>query len=169
MDKITDEAFKIIISYGADILLAVVILVLGSKVAKIAKRVVMAILTKSGQEKTVVSFIGNIIQVLIMTFAVIATLAKLGIQTASFIAVIGSAGIAVGLALQGSLANFASGFLLLIFRPFKAGDIVEAAGVTGRVEEVLLFTTILISTENVRIIIPNGKLYSDIIKVHPNP
>ncbi|QWR78522.1 mechanosensitive ion channel family protein [Candidatus Magnetomonas plexicatena] len=161
--------FKTAVAYGLNIFSAVAILIVGNIAAKISKKVVTAILIKTGQEKTVVSFIGNIVHVVIMTFAIIATLAKFGIQTASFIAVIGSAGIAIGLALQGSLANFASGFLLLVFRPFKAGDIVEAAGVTGCVEEILFLTTVLISAENVKIIIPNGKLYSDIIKVHPKP
>ncbi|MBF0520088.1 MAG: mechanosensitive ion channel [Nitrospirae bacterium] len=159
--------FKTVFDYGLNIFSAIAILVVGNMAAKILKRVISTILTKSGQEKTVISFISNLIHVLIMTFAIIATLAKFGIQTASFIAVIGSAGIAVGLALQGSLANFASGFLILLFRPFKSGDVIEAAGVTGRVEDVLLLTTILISTENIKIIIPNGKLYSDIIKVYP--
>ncbi|NLW68243.1 MAG: mechanosensitive ion channel, partial [Bacteriovoracaceae bacterium] len=96
-----------------------------------------------------------------MTFVVLAALAQLGIQTTSFIAVIGAAGLAIGLALQGSLANFAAGFLLIIFKPFKAGDYIEGAGVAGTVEGIQVFTTVLRTADNKTIIVPNAKIMGD--------
>ena len=93
-----------------------------------------------------------------MVFVVVAALGQTGIQTTSFIAILGAAGLAIGLALQGSLANFAAGFLLIIFRPFKVGDVVEAAGVTGKVNVIQIFTTTLKTPDNKTIIIPNAKI-----------
>ena len=97
----------------------------------------------------------------LLTFVVIAALAQLGIQTTSFIAIIGAAGLAVGLALQGALANFAAGFLMIIFRPFKTGHYIEGAGVAGVVEEIHVFTTQLRTPDNKTVIIPNAKLMGD--------
>ena len=96
-----------------------------------------------------------------MIFVILAALGQLGIQTTSFIAIIGAAGLAIGLALQGSLANFAAGFLMIIFRPFKVGDVIDAAGVLGSVEEIQVFTTQLKTPDNKTIIIPNAKLTAD--------
>jgi len=97
----------------------------------------------------------------VLAIATIAALAELGVQTASVVAMLGAAGLAIGLALQGSLANFAAGVLLVIFRPFKAGDYVEAGGTGGTVEEVQLFATVLKTPDNRKVIVPNGKIYSD--------
>jgi small conductance mechanosensitive channel len=101
---------------------------------------------------------------LILTFTVLAALAKFGIQTASFVAVIGAAGFAVGFALQGSLANFAAGVLILLLRPFKDGDYIMGAGEAGTVKEITLFTTVLATADNVKVLVPNGKLFGDVIK-----
>ncbi|MDZ7698849.1 MAG: mechanosensitive ion channel [Deltaproteobacteria bacterium] len=111
-----------------------------------------------------VKFVGSLTYFLILTFAVVAALAKFGIQTTSFVAVLGAAGLAVGLALQGSLANFAAGVLILILRPFKVGDFIMGAGEMGTVKEIQLFTTILATPDNVQVLIPNGKLFSSTIK-----
>jgi small conductance mechanosensitive channel len=97
----------------------------------------------------------------LLVFVVLAALGQLGIQTTSFIAVIGAAGLAIGLALQGSLSNFAAGFLMIIFRPFKVGDFIEGAGVSGTVEKIQIFTTQIITPDNKTIIIPNAKLSGD--------
>lgn len=97
----------------------------------------------------------------LLAFVILAALGQLGIQTTSFIAVIGAAGLAIGLALQGSLSNFAAGVLMIIFRPFKVGDLIEGAGVFGTVEEIHIFTTQLKTTDNKTVIIPNAKLTSD--------
>jgi small conductance mechanosensitive channel len=100
----------------------------------------------------------NLCYVVLLTFVVIAALANIGLQTASFVAVLGAAGLAVGLALQGSLSNFAAGVLMLIFKPIRVGDFVEAGGAKGSVKEVGIFTTILNSPDNVRIIVPNSQI-----------
>ncbi len=98
-----------------------------------------------------------------LVFVVIAALAQLGIQTTSFIAVLGAAGLAIGLALQGSLSNFAAGFLMIIFKPFRAGDYIEGGGTAGVVEKIEVFTTTLTTADNKVIIVPNAKMMGDII------
>jgi len=122
------------------------------------------LLEKTSTDASIISFVTRLIYVLILIFSLIAALAKFGIQTTSFVAVLGAAGLAVGLALQGSLANFAAGILLLMLRPFKVGDYINGAGEAGTVKEISLFTTILTTPDNVKIIVPNGKLFGDTIK-----
>jgi small conductance mechanosensitive channel len=148
-------------SFGVSIMLAVVILVAGVWLAKLVRKILRGVLERKDMEPTVVSFAVNLAYYALVAFAALAALAKLGIQTTSFIAVIGAAGLAVGLALQGSLANFAAGFLIVLFRPFRAGDYIEAAGTTGTVESISIFTTQLRTPDNKSIIIPNGKLTAD--------
>jgi small conductance mechanosensitive channel len=143
---------------------AILIFILGRIVAGIVRRLVRKALTRTGTDPALVSFLGTLTYAAIIVFTVLAVLAKFGIQTASFVAVLGAAGFAVGFALQGSLGNFASGVMLLVFRPFKTGDYIDAAGTAGTVKDVQLFNTILATPDNVKIIIPNGKLYGDIIK-----
>jgi small conductance mechanosensitive channel len=109
-------------------------------------------------DKTLISFVCSLVYVLLLAFVIIAAINKLGIQTTSFIAIIGAAGLAIGLALQGSLANFAAGVLMIIFRPFKVGDLIEGGGTTGTVEEIQIFTTQLKSADNKTIIVPNSKM-----------
>jgi small conductance mechanosensitive channel len=149
-------------TYGLKIIGAIIILILGRIAAGIARKAVKRMLAK--QDPSVVSFAGSFAYVLVLVFAILAALAKFGFQTASLIAVLGAAGLAVGFALQGSLANFAAGLLILIFRPYKVGDFVDVAGVAGTVKEMQLFTTQLATPDNVRILVPNGKIYGDIIK-----
>ena len=119
---------------------------------------------KAKTEPPIVSFTGNLTYILILTFAVLAALAKFGIQTASFVAILAAAGFAIGFALQGSLANFAAGILILVLRPFRVDDYIEAGGVAGTVKEIGLFTTVLATPDNIKIMAPNGKIYGDIIK-----
>ncbi len=114
--------------YGLKVLAALVILIVGRWVSGWLKDVAARILARRKVDPTIVSFVGHLTYIALITFLVIAALAQLGIQTTSFIAVIGAAGLAIGLALQGSLANFAAGFLMIIFKPFKAGDYIEGAG-----------------------------------------
>ncbi len=150
--------------YGLKIIGAVIILIVGRIAAGIGRKIVTKVMVKAKTDAAVVSFVGSLVHIMILTFAVLAALAKFGIQTASFVAVLGAAGFAVGFALQGSLANFAAGVLILIFRPFRQGDLIDAAGVFGLVQDIHLFTTTLATVDNVQIIVPNGKLYGDIIK-----
>ncbi len=147
--------------YGIQVIAAIFILLAGGWLAKLARKIVERLLTKAKTEAILVSFVGQFVYVLLMMFVVLAVLAKLGVQTTSFIAVIGAAGLAVGLALQWSLANFASGVLLIIFRPIRVDDFVQAAGVTGAVEEIQIFTTQLRTPDNKTVIIPNAKLTGD--------
>ena len=147
--------------YGIKILAAAVILVVGRWAAKGITKITQGFLTRGKVDPTIISFAEHLTYVALMVFIVLAALAQLGIQTTSFIAVIGAAGLAIGLALQGSLANFAAGFLMIIFKPFKAGDYIEGAGVAGTVDKIQIFTTTLKTPDNKLVIIPNSKIMSD--------
>jgi small conductance mechanosensitive channel len=147
--------------YGLKIIAAVVIFIVGRWVAKILRNLIERMMSKAKVDETLVKFVGNLTYVALLVIVVIAALNQLGIQTTSFIAIIGAAGLAVGLALQGSLANFAAGVLMIIFRPFKVGDYVEGGGTAGTVETINIFTTHLISPDNKEIIVPNAKITGD--------
>lgn len=147
--------------YGFKIIAALVIFIVGRWISRGLKGLTGRILTRRKVDPTIVSFVEHLVYIALLTFVVIAALAQLGIQTTSFIAVIGAAGLAIGLALQGSLANFAAGFLMIIFKPFKAGDYIEGAGVAGTVEGIQVFTTVLRTADNKTIIVPNAKIMGD--------
>jgi small conductance mechanosensitive channel len=147
--------------YGLKIIAALVILMVGRWIARGVQRLIARILAKRNVDPTIVSFVEHLAYIALLTFVIIAALAQLGIQTTSFIAVIGAAGLAIGLALQGSLANFAAGFLMIIFKPFKAGDYIEGGGAAGTVEKIEVFTTKLNTVDNRVVIIPNAKMMGD--------
>ncbi len=147
--------------YGLKILAAIIIFVVGRWIAKALKNMIKRMMTKGNVDEILVSFVGNLTYIALLAFVIIAALNQLGIQTTSFIAIIGAAGLAIGLALQGSLANFAAGVLMIIFRPFKVGDYIEGAGVAGAVEGVQIFATQLKTPDNKTIIVPNAKMMSD--------
>ena len=147
--------------WGIKVLAALAIFVIGRWVAMGVRRGVRRMMEKGGIDPMIIGFVGSITYIALLAFVVIAALGQLGIQTTSFIAILGAAGLAVGLALQGSLANFAAGFLMLIFRPFKVGDFVEAAGVAGVVKDMQIFTTTMKTGDNKTIIIPNAKISGD--------
>lgn len=149
--------------YGLKVIGAAAILVLGWWAAKIARNVARRLMLKGKVDKTLVSFVTNLVYVALLAFVVVAALGQLGIQTTSFIAVLGAAGLAVGLALQGSLSNFAAGVLMIIFKPFKVGDLIDAAGQSGVVESIQIFTTNLRTVDNKLVIIPNAKVTGDSI------
>jgi small conductance mechanosensitive channel len=140
---------------------AVIIFIVGRWVAIGITNFIKKLMNKSGTDQTLINFVGHLSYVALLAFVIIAALNQLGIQTASFIAVIGAAGLAIGLALQGSLSNFAAGVLMIIFKPFKSGDYIEGAGVAGTAEEINIFTTQLKTPDNKTIIIPNSKLMRD--------
>ena len=150
-----------IVGYGMKIIIALLIFVIGRIVAKVIKNLVVKMMEKSKVDAEVISFIGNLTYIALMVFIVLAALNQLGIQTASFIAIIGAAGLAIGLAFQGALSNFAAGFLLIVFRPFRVGDFIEGAGVSGTVMEIQIFTTQLTTLDNRKVIVPNAKLAGD--------
>jgi len=165
-----NEHATMIVNYAIAFVLAIVIYWVGSKVAKMISGIVGKVMTKRDLDPIIVGFVQNIVYGMLMVVVIIAALGQVGIQTASFIAVIGAAGLAIGLALQGSLSNFASGVLIIAFRPFKAGDFIEAGGVAGVVEEIKLFSTFIRSGDNKQIIIPNsGVVGSAIINYSTKP
>lgn len=148
-------------TYGLKIVAAVLIVFVGRLVALGVKKLLRKIMLKSKVDETLVSFTTNLGYVTLLAFVIIAALGQLGIQTTSFIAIVGAAGLAIGLALQGSLSNFAAGVLMIIFKPFKVGDFIEGGGVSGMVKEIGIFTTVMNSPDNKMIIVPNAKITSD--------
>ncbi|MDN3525813.1 mechanosensitive ion channel [Halomonas sabkhae] len=150
-------------SFVINLVAAIAIFVLGRWVAKLLHRLAVKSMKKAKADPLVVTFVGNILYVMMMFAVVLATISQIGIQTTSLIAVIGAAGLAVGLALQGSLANFAAGVMVVLFRPYRVGDYIEGGGVSGTVEEVQIFNTELSTPDNRRIIVPNGQMMSDAI------
>ena len=155
------KIWELVTIYGLRIVAAIVILVVGRWVSMGIRNMLKRLMRKSNVDDTVISFSANLAYVALLAFVVLAALGQLGIQTTSFIAVLGAAGLAVGLALQGSLANFAAGFLMIIFRPFRVGDYIEGGGAAGTVENIEIFTTTLKSPDNKTVIIPNAKLTGD--------
>ena len=144
--------------YGLKVVAAIVILIIGRMVAGWLRRLIEKMMTRGNTDPIIVGFVGSLAYIGMMAFVVLAALGQLGIQTTSFIAILGAAGLAIGLALQGSLANFAAGFLMIVFRPFKVGDFIEGAGEAGVVESIQMFTTTIRTGDNKTIIIPNASL-----------
>ncbi len=147
--------------YAPKLVLAIVVLVVGWWVVGMAVRMLKLVMNKRDIDAGVVSFLGSIAGVGLKAALLVSVASMIGIATTSFVALIGAAGLAVGLALQGSLANFAGGVLILLFKPFKVGDVIQAQGHTGGVAEIQIFNTILKTPDNKTIIIPNGKLSND--------
>ncbi|MDH3900540.1 MAG: mechanosensitive ion channel, partial [Gammaproteobacteria bacterium] len=145
-----------LIPWGIRITLALAILVIGRWIVKAVVRFAKRMMGKAMLDDILVAFLGNILYTVLLLVVVIAALDQLGIQTTSLLAVFGAAGLAIGLALKDSLANFSSGVMLIIFRPFKVGDLIEAAGITGIVEEVRIFNTLFRTADNREIIVPNS-------------
>jgi small conductance mechanosensitive channel len=161
MEEIGMRIRELFAVFGVRVIAAVVILILGWWVAKIVRNSMRKVMTKRGVDPMLVSFVGHLAYALLMIFVILAALGKLGVQTTSFVAVVGAAGLAIGLALQGALANFAAGVLMLIFKPFRVGDYVEGGGTAGVVEEIQIFTTKLKTPDNKLIIVPNAKMTGD--------
>ncbi|MAX33725.1 small conductance mechanosensitive channel [Onishia taeanensis] len=150
-------------SFAIDLVAALAIFVIGRWVTSVVHRLSIKAMERAKVEPLLVKFLGNILRTLLLIVVVLAAISQLGIQTTSLIAVLGAAGLAVGLALQGSLANFAAGVLVIIFRPYKIGDYVEAGGVAGTIDDVQIFTTELKTGDNRKIIVPNGQMMSGAI------
>ncbi len=159
--RLLEQGKELLLEYGPKVLAAIAIFYVGKWAARWARALTVRVMKKADVDPMIISFTSSLVYIGLMVFVALAALGQLGIQTTSFIAVLGAAGLAIGLALQGSLANFAAGFLLIIFRPFKVGDVIEAAGVTGKVEAIHIFTTTLLTGDNKTIIVPNAKLGND--------
>ena len=161
MEGITEKLVEWGILYGPKVLGALAIFIIGRIVTGILTGVVRRLMQRSKVDAILVGFVTSLTKVALLTFVVIAALGALGMQTTSIIAVIGAAGLAVGLALQGSLSNFASGVMLVIFRPFKTGDYIEAGGTAGVVKEIRIFNTVMKTPDNKIVIVPNSKITGD--------
>ncbi len=152
-----------VIHWMVRIIGAILIVIIGATVAGAVRNLIKRVCAKRTIDITVANFIGNLAHALILVFVLITAIDKLGVDTKSFAAIIAAAGLGIGLALQGGLANFAAGFLIIVFRPFRAGDTVLGASMEGTVEEVQIFSTTLNTPDNKKIIIPNSSLLSGTI------
>lgn len=153
-----DKAIEFATDYGPKIIGAILIYIIGSWVIKKLTGVLRKVMMKKDYDEALQKFLLNLVSWALKIFLIIMVISKLGVETTSFAAIIAAAGLAIGLALQGSLANFAGGVLLIIFKPFKIGDLIEAQGVTGVVKEIEIFTTKLTTPDNKLAIIPNGAM-----------
>jgi small conductance mechanosensitive channel len=161
MKQSIDKLYEYLISYGLDLIAAILIFVIGKWLAKIASRVIEDLLVKTQVDATLAKFVKHLSYGAFMAFVIIAALSKVGVQTTSLVAIIGAAGLAVGLALQGSLANFAAGVILILFKPFKVGDAIEAGGTAGTVDEIQIFNTVINAPDNRKVFVPNAKITGD--------
>lgn len=148
----------LLINYGMNILSAIATLLIGWVAAGFIANGFQKVLTKRKLDSTIIDFISHMVRYVIIAFVVIAALSRIGVETTSFVAIIGAAGLAIGLALQGSLSNFASGVLIVVLRPFKSGEYIEAAGVAGSVESVQIFSTTLTTVDNKYVVVPNSSI-----------
>ena len=156
VEQLVNIVRELIVKFGMNILAAIAILVIGIWIAKLIRKAIGKALKKRELDKTLTTFLVNLLYFLLLTVVALASLGRLGIETTSFIAILGAAGLAIGLALQGSLANLASGVLLIIFRPFEVDDFVKVADEEGFVEKIHIFTTQIKTFDNRTIIIPNS-------------
>jgi len=153
---ILKQLFAYLIAHGVDALLpAIIIGAVGYWLAYVLPRPLGRVMTQARVDPTLTMFVTQVSRYALFIFVTIAVLGRLGIETTSLVAVLGAAGLAIGLALQGSLSNFAAGVLIIVFRPFRVGDLVEAGGAIGTVQEIQIFTTVLHTADNLRVMVPN--------------
>lgn len=158
MEEILTKVYELVTTYGLKIVGAIVLLVVGRFVVGIIIRMIARMLERSKVDVTLTKFVTTLTKTALMIILFIVVLNQIGVQTTSFVALIGAIGLAIGFALQGSLSNFAAGVMLIVFRPFKAGDFVEAGGTMGSVSEIGMFNTILLTPDHKKIIIPNSSI-----------
>lgn len=162
MDKLDLDIPTLITNYampwGIKIIMALVIFIIGRMIVGIVVKMVRRLLTARGMDAILISFLSSILRWVLLLFVIIAALSQLGIDTTSLVALLGAAGLAIGLSLQSSLSNFASGVMLIIFRPFTKGNFVEVAGTSGVIEKINIFTTTLTTPDNKEVIVPNGAI-----------
>ena len=151
------------VDLGINVVIAIAIFYVGKLVISLIVRGLRKVMQRQEVDKTLETFVCNLVRMVLLVIVVIAAIGQVGIETTSFIAIFGAAGLAVGLALQGSLSNFAAGVLIVLFRPYRVGDFIEAAGINGSVEQVQILTTILKTGDNKQVIVPNGQIMDSII------
>ena len=158
------------LSFAASLATAIIIYLVGAWLAGVIRKAVVNSLHRRGTDQTIATYLANILHTLVLILVIITALGQLGIPTAQFAALIAAAGLAIGLALQGNLSNFASGFLLVFFRPFQRGDYLSAAGTEGTVDDISVFTTTLTTLDNKKVIVPNSAITGgNIINFSANP
>ena len=158
IEDILDQLKELVVSYGLKVIAAIVIWIVGSWIIKKVLKGVKTLMAKKEYDESLQKFLLDLLNWTLKILLFVVILGKLGVETTSFAAILAAAGLAIGMALQGSLGNFAGGVLIMIFKPFKIGDLVEAQGELGAVKEINIFTTKLIGLSNKEIIIPNGAL-----------
>ena len=156
-----DQAIGLIMNYGPKLLLAVITLIIGLWLIKKLNKAMSKMMQKRGMEKSLHSFLSSLTSIVLKILLVISVISMVGVEVTSFIAIMGAAGLAFGMALSGTLQNFAGGVMILIFKPFKVGDLIETQGYMGIVKEIQIFNTILLTLDNRRIIIPNAPISSN--------
>ena len=165
MSEAVEAGMTVITTYGLSVIGAIVILIIGWIVSGwVANSIRKAGERSNKVDATLTSFFASMAKYAVLVFTFIAVLSRFGVETTSFVAVLGALGLAIGLSLQGTLSNVASGVMLIMFRPFKVGDFVDTAGVSGTVKDITLFTTELATSDNVKVIVPNGAVWGDTIK-----
>lgn len=163
LGKLWAQAQTIGVDFAINVAIAIVIFYVGRMVARLLAKSLRKVLQSQEIDKILESFVCNLAYWLLMAFVIIAAIKQLGIETTSLIAIVGAAGLAIGLALQGSLSNFAAGVLIVLFRPYKVGDFVEAAGVAGVIVQVQILTTVMKTGDNKQIVVPNSQIMGSII------
>ncbi|MEM7097434.1 MAG: mechanosensitive ion channel domain-containing protein [Pseudomonadota bacterium] len=163
MQGYVDTAVEMAIQYGPQLILAIVVLIVGLWIINRVVGLVAKGLEKSDTDATLSKFLTSLVSIILKALLFISVASMIGIETTSFVAILGAAGLAIGLALQGSLANFAGGVLILLFRPYRVGDFIDAQGVAGTVSAIQIFNTVLKTPDNKTIIIPNGAISNGII------
>ncbi len=161
LDAVVQQLSGVLSAYGLKVIGAIAVLIIGRAVAGWLRRLTVRAMKRGDVDASLIPFIAGLVYTLAMVFVIVAVLGRFGVPTASFIAVLGAAGLAVGLALQGTLSNFAAGVMLLLFRPFRVGDLVEVAGTLGVVKQIGIFATQLDTLDHVRVILSNSTVYGD--------
>ena len=157
-ENLWNQLTELLSSFGISFFIALCILIIGRQAIKIVIKIISSALERSNTEDTVRIFVTNLLNTLLMIVVFIAAINQLGIQTTSIIAVLGAAGLAIGLALQGSLSNFAAGILIVIYRPYKVGDYIQADNHLGTVDDIQIFSTVLRTPDNKIVVVPNGSI-----------
>ena len=165
-EKVQQVLDQYVIPFGWKILAAVAILIIGKIIARVLSDILYNMMSRTKINKSLMTFAKNVTYYVLMLFVVIAALNKIGVETTSFVAMVGAAGLAVGLALQGALSNFAAGVMILIFQPFDIGDFIEGGGTAGHVVEIQMFNTIIHTDDKKVVIVPNSKITGDKIVVY---
>ncbi|OYT12104.1 MAG: mechanosensitive ion channel protein MscS [Bacteroidetes bacterium 4572_112] len=158
VDKYSGHAIEFVMNYGPKLIGAILVLFIGLKIVKIVSNTTKRVMNARGMDASLIPFLSGIVNMLLKTLLMISVMSMIGIEMTSFVALLGAAGLAVGMALSGTLQNFAGGVMILIFKPYKSGDFIEAQGYMGVVSHIDIFNTILMTVDNKKIILPNGPL-----------